>query len=113
MAFSTSPPDSWRAALQSIIPAPVRSRRAFTSLALISAVLTGSLPLRPDLPAAPRPARPAAAAPRAEPPPAERARPPAAGARPLAAEPAPAAGAPPPAAEIGRASCRERGEVAV
>ena len=39
-ALSTSPPASVRAALQSIIPAPVRSRRAFTSLALISTVST-------------------------------------------------------------------------
>src|SRR3954452_20517978 len=42
-----SPAASVRAALQSIIPAPVRSRRAFTSLALISIVLTGSLPAPP------------------------------------------------------------------
>ena len=33
IALSRSPPDSWSAALQSIIPAPVRSRSAFTSFA--------------------------------------------------------------------------------
>src|SRR5919198_3616374 len=54
MALSTSPLASWSAALQSIIPAPVRSRRAFTSLALISTVLTGSLPPGPDRAAAAR-----------------------------------------------------------
>ena len=39
IAFSRSPAASVRAFLQSIIPAPVRSRRAFTSLALISTAL--------------------------------------------------------------------------
>src|SRR5262245_51241170 len=90
MAFSTSPPDSWRAALQSIIPAPVRSRRAFTSLALISTVLTGSLPRRPGPAALQRPARPVAAPQRA-------ARPPAAGAQLPAGAPLPAEAAARPA----------------
>src|SRR5690242_11043365 len=93
MALSTSPPASCRAALQSIIPAPVRSRRAFTSLALISMVLTGSLPLRPDLAALLRPARPAAAPRRAGWPPPVPAEPPAA----RAAEPAVAQVRPPEA----------------
>ena len=47
IAFSTSPSASVSAFLQSIMPAPVRSRRAFTSLAAISAVLMmRSPPLR-------------------------------------------------------------------
>src|SRR5829696_2815413 len=50
MAFSTSPSDSVSAFLQSIIPAPVRSRRALTSLALIWLVLlTTASPLRAGL----------------------------------------------------------------
>src|SRR5436189_5747195 len=43
IALSTSPLASARAALQSMMPAPVRSRSALTSAAEISAI-TGSLP---------------------------------------------------------------------
>ena len=39
-AASTSPLVSWSAFLQSIMPAPVRSRRALTSFAEIVGVLT-------------------------------------------------------------------------
>ena len=46
IAFSTSPSASVRAFLQSIIPAPVRSRRALTSLAEISVVLISAPPRR-------------------------------------------------------------------
>ena len=38
IAFSRSPSVSWRALLQSIIPAPVRSRSSFTCAALIAIV---------------------------------------------------------------------------
>src|SRR4051812_31223042 len=44
IAFSMSPPHSCRAPLQSIIPAPVRSRSAFTSFALISFVVIALSP---------------------------------------------------------------------
>ena len=48
IALSTSPCASVRAFLQSIIPAPVRSRRAFTSWAAISTVfMMRSSPLLP------------------------------------------------------------------
>jgi hypothetical protein len=47
IAFSTSPPASSRAALQSIIPAPVRSRSALTSAALISALPSPGVRARP------------------------------------------------------------------
>ena len=76
IAFSTSPCASVSAFLQSIIPAPVRSRRALTSFAAISTVfMSRSSPLssrrrsrRPPARAArSRPARPPAAQPPAAP----------------------------------------------
>src|SRR3954469_13830928 len=57
IALSRSPPDSCSAFLQSIMPAPVRSRSAFTSPAEICAasisahLLIGSCGLFPPLPA--------------------------------------------------------------
>src|SRR4051794_11783875 len=62
-----SPPASVRAALQSIIPAPVRSRSTFTSDALTACALIGSPPARHSRVAPPEPQGQAAQEPRAEP----------------------------------------------